>query len=86
MNSWTERTMSGGQWVAVTDLLRNRTHTIEIHGNTDEGWAVFLCDDTDACLQVSPLFHRDFGETRADLYRAAERAYGHRPKHTQHYI
>lgn len=86
MTGWTETTLRGGRWVAVTDLLQAGTHTLEIHGNTDEGWAVYLHDQDDTCVELSPVFHREYGDTRADLYRAAERTYGRRPKHTQHYL
>lgn len=64
------------------------SHAVELHGNSAEGWAIYMHTVTmpNAVVQVSPIFSREQGDTRAMLIDACERAYGVRPKHTVKYL
>jgi hypothetical protein len=81
---WTSTTLHGGRWRDVKTLIAEGSHRIEVWGSAEDGWQAFLVDDletaegrkfTSGCA-VSPIFHRQFGDTRKDLKAAAQRAYG----------
>lgn len=75
MRAWTEKSMSAGRYTPIGELIRNGTHTVEIFGNTSEGWQAYLVQGN-VCLPISPLFHRSYGDTLRDCRAAACRAYG----------
>lgn len=75
---WASRTMTGGRFTPITELLASGTHTLEYWGNSKEGWACYLCSAAmpDVGIAISPVFAREFGDTLRDLKAAARRAYG----------
>ena len=47
-------------------------------GNAANGWCIYLVDafERHRKQQISPLFHKDFGDTRRDMMQACARSYG----------
>ncbi|WGD31638.1 hypothetical protein AncyloWKF20_07415 [Ancylobacter sp. WKF20] len=78
---WSDRTMWGGEFVPVAELLKGGTHRIEAWGNSREGWFPYLVTPHDGIgCQIGPYFGRDLGDTLRDLKQAAARAYGIEPR------
>lgn len=61
----------------VSLCCRNRIF-LAFAGSSANGWAIYAVDAIDRTRkqQISPLFHKDFGDTRSDMIQACRRAYG----------
>lgn len=81
-NSWSEHTFTGGKLQRIVDLVASGTHELQVWGNRHDGWRVHLVSKEmpTVGIDVSPVFHVDFGDTRRALIETCERAYGVRPK------
>ncbi|QIG74597.1 hypothetical protein EVC11_015 [Rhizobium phage RHph_I20] len=75
---WPDRSMHLGKFQPIAGLVAGGSHTLEIWGNSAEGWRVMLCRDGSG-VQVSPLFTRADGDTMRGLKEACQRAYGVTP-------
>lgn len=83
---WTERTLHHGRFVPIPDLVSDGSHALEVWGCTADGWQVYLVDTHGIGLPVSPLFHRDYGDTMRLCKEACQRAYGVTPKATRKWV
>lgn len=78
--SWSTHSYEMGKYQTIEAILAGITHELQLHGNGTEGWAVYLCRrGTNVGVQVSPLFHPNFGDTRRHCIAACKRAYGIEP-------
>lgn len=79
---WSEHTFTGGKLQRIADLVAAGTHELQVWGNRHDGWCIYLVSKAmpTVGIDVSPVFHVDYGDTRRALIEACERTYGVRPK------
>lgn len=67
-----------GSTTSMIDLLASDRIFLAFAGSSKAGWAIYAVNENDRekKQQVSPLFCKDFGDTRADMIKACARAYG----------
>lgn len=74
---WPDAAKVKGTVRSVRELLASEAFFLAYAGSVSEGWAVYLVEnETRKTQQVSPLFHRDYGDTRQHMIDAVIRAYG----------
>lgn len=74
---WPAVVMRGGRWMAVEGLLASGEYKVTVAGNSVYGWQARLCGASgEAWERLSPVFHRDQGDSRKQLVAAVCRAYG----------
>lgn len=84
---WQDSTYTGGRMVSIAGLVKAGTHSLEVWGNGVTGWTMYLvsAEMPTVGVAVSPVFHKDYGDTKQYLEEAARRSYGldsmHRFKH-----
>jgi hypothetical protein len=71
--------MYRGSYSPISELVATGARVLVLRGDASEGWAVYSEDNKGTGLQVSPLFHKDWGDTRTACIEACERAYGLKP-------
>lgn len=76
--AWPNAVKFNGDTFPIADLCKSGVAFLAYAGSSAEGWAIYLVDDNDKSKkqQVSPLFCKDFGDTRRDMMQACARAYG----------
>ena len=77
--SWLTNVMRGGVYTPIRALVEAGTAELQVFGNSDDGWTVNLVEG-DISLCVSPWFHKDFGDRRADCVAACVRHFGVKPR------
>lgn len=67
-----------GSVTSIIDLCAAERIFLAFAGSSANGWAIYAVDAIDRTRkqQISPLFHKDFGDTRAAMIEACRRAYG----------
>jgi len=81
---WKECLMHDGEYRSIEDLAKHGIIELHVVGSGREGWRLQAADAAtggwSSRITISPIFHKDCGETRSDLMEACRRAYGVSPR------
>lgn len=75
---WPKRMDFNGKNFTIAQHIECENIFLAHAGNGKDGWAVYAVNASDCTQvqQVSPLFHKDYGDTQTSMFQACYRAYG----------